>query len=180
MRDVAIVGAGPVGAALALALAGAGIDVVALDARARGATLRGDRSLALSHGARLIFERLSVWAPLAATPGAVTPIVRVDVSQAGGFGTAMLDAGDVGLPALGYVVSYLALQAALDAALERAGVDVRYGVSVERVDTDPGVRWCGRRATRPRSRRASPSSPTAPARAWRASSARATTTARSR
>ena len=138
MRDVAIVGAGPVGAALALALAGAGIDVVALDARARGATLRGDRSLALSHGARLIFERLSVWAPLAATPGAVTPIVRVDVSQAGGFGTAMLDAGDVGLPALGYVVSYLALQAALDAALERASVDVRYGVSVERVDTDPG------------------------------------------
>lgn len=138
MRDVAIVGAGPVGAALALALAGAGIDAVALDARARGATLRGDRSLALSHGARLIFERLSVWAPLAAAPGAVTPIVRVDVSQAGGFGTAMLDASDVGLPALGYVVSYLALQAALDAALERAGVDVRYGVSVERVDADPG------------------------------------------
>jgi len=138
MRDVAIVGAGPVGSALALALAGAGLDVVALDARAQGATLRGDRSLALSHGARLIFERLSVWAPLAATPGAVTPIERVDVSQAGGFGTALLDAGEVGLPALGYVVSYIALQAALDAALERAAVDVRYGVSVDRIDSTPG------------------------------------------
>ncbi len=138
MRDVAIVGAGPAGSALALALAGAGIDVVALDARSQGATLRGDRSLALSHGARLIFERLSVWAPLAATAGAVTPIERVDVSQAGGFGTAVLDAGDVGLPALGYVVSYIALQAALDAALEHAGVDVRYGTSVERVDAEPG------------------------------------------
>ena len=138
MRDVAIVGAGPAGSALALALAGAGIDVVALDARAQGATLRGDRSLALSHGARLIFERLSVWAPLAATAGAVTPIERVDVSQAGGFGTATLDAGDVGLPALGYVVSYIALQAVLDAALEHAGVDVRYGVSAERVDAEPG------------------------------------------
>ena len=57
-----IVGAGPVGATLALALADADLDVVALDARAPGETLRGDRSLALSHGARLIFERLGVWA----------------------------------------------------------------------------------------------------------------------
>lgn len=137
MPDICLVGAGPVGSALALALAGSGVDVVALDARARGATLRGDRTLALSHGARLIFDRLSVWGALAETPGAVTPIERVDVSQAGGFGTVALDAADLGLPALGYVVSYVALQAALDAAIERAGVDVRYGTSVERVDAAP-------------------------------------------
>lgn len=61
MRDVCIVGAGPVGSALALALSASGVDVVALDARAQRATLRGDRTLALSHGARLIFDRLSVW-----------------------------------------------------------------------------------------------------------------------
>ena len=137
MPDICLVGAGPVGSALALALAGSGVDVVALDARARGATLRGDRTLALSHGARLIFDRLSVWGALAETPGAVTPIERVDVSQAGGFGTVALDAADLGLPALGYVVSYVALQSALDAAIERAGVDVRYGTSVERVDAAP-------------------------------------------
>ncbi len=137
MPDICLVGVGPVGSALALALAGSGVDVVALDARARGATLRGDRTLALSHGARLIFDRLSVWGALAETPGAVTPIERVDVSQAGGFGTVALDAADLGLPALGYVVSYVALQAALDAAIERAGVDVRYGTSVERVDAAP-------------------------------------------
>lgn len=137
MPDICIVGAGPVGSALALALAGSGLDVVALDARAPGATLRGDRSLALSHGARLIFERLSVWAPLASTPGAVTPIERIDVSQAGGFGTVAIDAADLALPALGYVVSYVALQAALDAALEREGADVRYGTPVDRVDATP-------------------------------------------
>ena len=62
LHDVAIVGAGPVGATLALALADGDLDVVVLDARAPGATLRGDRSLALSHGARLILERLGVWA----------------------------------------------------------------------------------------------------------------------
>ena len=46
-----IVGAGPVGATLALALADAELDVVVLERAASGETLRGDRSLALSHGA---------------------------------------------------------------------------------------------------------------------------------
>ena len=80
--------------------------------RARPArTLRGDRSLALSHGARLIFERLGVWPRLAADAGAVTPIATIDISQAGGFGVTRLAADEQGLPALGYVVSYRALQA---------------------------------------------------------------------
>src|SRR5512147_1625578 len=127
MPDLCIVGAGPVGATLALALAGSGLDVVALDARASGETLRGDRSLALSHGARLILDRLGVWSELASAPAAVTPILRVDVSQANGFGAATLDVSDV------------ALQAALDAALEHAGIDVRYGAAVERVDATPAL-----------------------------------------
>jgi 2-octaprenyl-6-methoxyphenol hydroxylase len=100
LHDVAIVGAGPVGATLALALAEGDLDTVVLDARAPNATLRGDRSLALSHGARLIFDRLGVWDHLAAIPDAATPIVRIDVSQAGGFGGAMLDADALGIPAL--------------------------------------------------------------------------------
>ena len=81
LADVVIVGAGPVGATLALALADGDLDVLVLDARAAGETLRGDRSLALSHGARLIFERIGVWGALAATPDATTPITRIDISQ---------------------------------------------------------------------------------------------------
>jgi 2-octaprenyl-6-methoxyphenol hydroxylase len=131
LHDVTIVGGGPVGSTLALALADGDLDVVMLDARARGETLRADRSLALSHGARLIFERLGVWAALAATDGAVTPITEVDISQAGGFGTAHLSAAEQGLPALGYVVSYRALQGVLDVALARTRTDVRYGVTVK-------------------------------------------------
>jgi len=139
IRDVAIAGAGPVGATLALALAGASLDIVVADARAAGDTPRGDRTLALSHGARLIFERLGVWTPLAAIDGSITPIVAIDVSQAGGFGAVQLTAKEQGLPALGYVVSYRALQAVLDAALQRAGVDVRFGASVRNVS---GSRDC--------------------------------------
>ena len=137
LRDLVIVGAGPVGATLALALADSGIDALALDARAEGAIGRGDRSLALSHGARLIFERLGVWSAVAAAPGAVTPITAIDISQRGGFGHARLDAAEQGLPALGYVVSYRALQAALDAALARSGCEIRYDCSVTRIGATP-------------------------------------------
>ncbi|MDE2209484.1 MAG: FAD-dependent monooxygenase [Betaproteobacteria bacterium] len=132
-HDVAIVGAGPVGATLALALADSDLDVVVVDPRAAGEAARTDRSLALSHGARLVFERLGVWAGLAATEGAVTPIVTIDVSQARGFGALTLDAGEQGLPALGYVVSYRALQCALDAALQSTQVAMRYGTAARSV-----------------------------------------------
>jgi len=137
MLDVAIVGAGPVGATLALALAGHELDVVAIDARAAGATLRQDRTLALSHGSRLTLERLGVWTELEAAGGAVTPIIEIDVSQARGFGAATLAAAMQSLPALGYVVSYVALQRALDAALVRAGVTVRFGTTAARVRGTP-------------------------------------------
>ncbi len=137
MHDVVIVGAGPVGGALALALADADLDVVALDARARGATLRGDRSLALSHGARLIFERIGVWPRLAAKAGAVTPIIEIDISQAGGFGVTRLTADEQEIPALGYVVSYRGLQAAIDEALARTGIDLRFDAAAASVTGTP-------------------------------------------
>ena len=121
LRDLVIVGAGPVGATLALALADSGIDALALDSRAEGTVGRGDRSLAL----------------VAAAPAAVTPITAIDISQRGGFGHARLDAAEQGLPALGYVVSYRALQAALDAALVRSGGEIRYDCAVTRVGATP-------------------------------------------
>src|SRR5438270_5552000 len=110
LHDVVVVGAGPVGAVLALALADCDLDVVVLDARLSHGASRAERALALSHGARLILERVRLWGELASRSGAVTAITDIDVSQAGGFGTVKLHARDQGLPALGYVVSYRALQ----------------------------------------------------------------------
>lgn len=136
MHDLAVVGAGPVGATLALALAGSARDIVVVDARAPGAEARGERSLAVSHGGRLILERIDAWRAVASTTDAITPIVAIDISQARGFGSATLSAADVNLPALGYVVSSAALQAALDAALARAGIAVRFGAQV--TDVTPG------------------------------------------
>jgi 2-octaprenyl-6-methoxyphenol hydroxylase len=136
LRDLIVVGAGPVGATLALALAESDLDVVTLDARSTNGEARGDRSLALSHGARLIFERLGVWGALA-TPGAVTPIAGVDVSQREAFGHVRLDAAEHGLPAVGYIVSYRALQAALDGELKRRGAALSYDSTATRVSATP-------------------------------------------
>ncbi len=137
MHDVVIAGAGPVGGTLALALADADLDVVALDARAPGAPSRGDRSLALSHGARLIFERVGVWRRLATIREAITPITTIDISQAGGFGVTRLAADEQGIPALGYVVSYVALQRAIDAELGETRIALRHDAEVEAVAGTP-------------------------------------------
>ena len=132
-RDIVIVGAGPVGATLALALRHADLEMVVVDGRPAGDATRADRSLALSHGARLILERLGVWTPLGAVQGAVTPIIAIDISQARGFGAVRLEAAEQGLPALGYVVSYRALQQTLDAALQSCGINVRFGAAARAV-----------------------------------------------
>ena len=109
--DILIVGGGPTGAALALALRSSGLSVVLLEARDSIAS--DPRPLALSYGSRLILERLGVWDAVAAP----TPILSIHVSQRGGFGRSLLGAKEAGVPALGYVVSHSELQSALQQAL---------------------------------------------------------------
>jgi len=115
--DVLIAGGGPVGASLALALQGSGFVVGLLEPRAPRAAQADPRPVALSHGSRLILERLGVWEQLAPA----TPIRRIHVSQRGGFGRVELDAMEARLPALGYVVDYGRLAVTLETALEAAG-----------------------------------------------------------
>jgi len=127
--DVVIVGGGPAGSALALALAGAFPQVperrvLVLEARAAASTEY--RPLALSHGSRLFLQRLGVWPQLSA---AATPIRRIHVSQRGGFGRSQLEAGELAVPALGYVIDYGLLSAALVQAAAQVA-DYRSGASV--------------------------------------------------
>ncbi len=110
--DVLILGAGPVGMTLALALADGGQRVHLLDRRPRGVWANDPRGLALSHGCRQLLERLGAW-----NAAAGTSIKEINVSQRGGFGRTMIDAADYGAPALGYVMRYRDLAAALDARI---------------------------------------------------------------
>jgi 2-octaprenyl-6-methoxyphenol hydroxylase len=132
VADLAIVGGGPVGAALALALSDSGLTVIVLEARESGPRAADPRPLALSYGSRLILERLGVWHALAPA----TPIERIHISQQGGFGRVALSAAEARLPALGYVVDYLRLHAALDATLRGTGARYLAGATVSTISSD--------------------------------------------
>lgn len=126
MTDIAIVGGGPVGLSLALALGDSGRRVTVLEARPQG-PVTDARAIVLSHGSRLILERLGVWVRLAAQATAITTI---HVSQRGHLGRTVLNATDLDVPAMGYTVAYEALHAALVAQSAEAGVAVHYAAQV--------------------------------------------------
>ncbi|MEI6738222.1 MAG: FAD-dependent monooxygenase [Pseudomonadota bacterium] len=127
MADILVIGAGPVGATFALLARARGLDVALIDARA-GAS-QETRSLALSHGSRVLLERAGAWRPDLLP----SEIHTIHTSQQGGFGRVRLSRDDVNVPALGYVVSYTAMQAVLDAALVEAGCQVTFGASVSHI-----------------------------------------------
>jgi len=104
--DIVIVGGGLVGASLACALRDGPFSVALIES-ARPAPVRApgydDRTLALAYGSRRILEGIGVWDTIARRGAA--PIRRIHVSERGRFGAARLCAEDLGLEALGYVVS---------------------------------------------------------------------------
>ncbi|WP_353193854.1 UbiH/UbiF/VisC/COQ6 family ubiquinone biosynthesis hydroxylase [Pandoraea pnomenusa] len=116
--DVAIVGAGPVGTALALLLTQRAphLRIALVDGRGPQAGYDDPRTLALSHGSREILTRAGVW-PHNGRGLDNTSIEHIHVSQARRFGSTEIDFREHGVPALGYVVRYGALMRALDTAL---------------------------------------------------------------
>lgn len=113
--DVLIVGAGPVGMTLALALRESGLRIVLVDRQTRAAHQGDPRALALSHGARQLLAQIEGWPHRQATA-----IETIHVSQRGGFGRTLMDRQDYDLPALGYVVRYRDLAGKLHQALQAA------------------------------------------------------------
>ena len=114
-----IVGGGPVGSVLALALQQQGVKFTMLEARAKGASHQDTRALALSYGSRLILEKLGVWD---AVKTQATAINTIHISQRGGLGRTKLNAAEHNQEALGYVLPYGALTQALDGALDTSQV----------------------------------------------------------
>ena len=139
--DIAIIGGGPAGAALALALRGNGgtgnhdgssARVTVLEARANVTNGPGDlRPIALSHGSRLLLERLGAWRGLAPTL-----INHIHISQRGGFGRAALSATDAGVPALGYVIDYNDIVSTMADAARGGDSDYREGARATALHRD--------------------------------------------
>lgn len=131
---VAIVGGGPAGMALALALRQHGVAAEIFEARARAAVRRDTRVLALSEGSRQLLERLNAWPAAAATP-----IETIHISHRGHFGRTLLRTSELAVPALGWVLPAAALIEALDVAVAAAGITYRDNQKVGAGKTAHGV-----------------------------------------
>jgi len=128
MLDVAVIGAGPVGATLAALAAGHGLDIALFEARP--APSGEQRILALSHGSRDILEEARAW------PVPAAAITSIHISQKGGPGRTLLEASEMALPALGYTVSYASLDDSLAARLRDAAIPIRYGAACREISLD--------------------------------------------
>jgi 2-octaprenylphenol hydroxylase len=114
-RDIAVVGAGLVGLAAALAFAEAGLDVVLV-----GATLPpppaqpwDSRIYAISPGSAALLDRLGVWAGMPADR--VQPVHGMAVFGDRPGASLCFDALESGVPALAYIVESSVLAAAIAA-----------------------------------------------------------------
>ncbi|RQV03346.1 UbiH/UbiF/VisC/COQ6 family ubiquinone biosynthesis hydroxylase [Burkholderia cenocepacia] len=118
--DLAIVGAGPVGLALAGWLARRSAtqhaSIALIDARKPAASANDPRAIAVSHGSRVLLDTLA-W------PADATPIEHIHVSQRGHFGRTLIDRDEHALAALGYVVRYGSIVQALAGAVRGTRVD---------------------------------------------------------
>ena len=132
--DIAIIGGGPVGTALALALRDSKLNVCVLEARSAHAASEDARALALSYGSRLLLARLGVWDALRD----ISAIRTIHISQQQSFGRAVLRAAEMNVPELGYVLPYPALQSALDSALRHSAISAIHGASVTQLQGGAG------------------------------------------
>jgi 2-octaprenyl-6-methoxyphenol hydroxylase len=128
--DIAIVGAGPVGLAFACACADALprarlqlFDALPIDGQPR----QDGRTLALSLGSIHWLRRLGAW-----PEGEAEPMQEVSVSQISpGRAEVRLRARELGMPMLGAVLGYPALQLGLQRAWLRRAADARLGTRAE-------------------------------------------------
>lgn len=140
--DIAIAGAGMVGASAALGLARLGYRVLMIDSAALTPGMKpyspsyDARSTAISWGSRDILDQLGVWDAMAQH---ACPIRQVHVSEKGRFGTVQMHAEDSGLPALGYVVPNEWIGACLlDAVAQQTMVAILDASRIEQVDFQDG------------------------------------------
>ncbi len=118
--DIIIIGGGLVGASLAVALKPSGRNVLLVESvhpQSDRQPSYDERTVALTHSAKLIFSAMGVWENIQAIQA--QPILDIHISNRGHFGQTHLSHKDARTDALGYVVPTRVLGKVLWAQLTR-------------------------------------------------------------
>lgn len=138
-RDVVVVGGGVVGAACALALSRAGLDVALVEAAAPPAWSAESPDLrvyAFAPDNAALFDALDVWTQV--RDARAQPYRRMRVWDAAGGDELVFDADAFGRMELGWIIEHGLLADRLWAALQRSPVEMRCPARVEAVEQDAG------------------------------------------
>jgi 2-octaprenyl-6-methoxyphenol hydroxylase len=135
--DLAIIGGGPTGLALAAALGGAGFSVLVVErqplARLTAPGFDG-RVTAIARGSQLLLDAIGVWPALAPL---AEPILDIVVGETGSPATVHYDHRDVGREPLGWIAENRHIREALLARLaELPEVELAAPASVARLERD--------------------------------------------
>ncbi len=139
--DVAIVGAGMAGSALALGLAESGLRVALLEARVAPPPARGPiqtvedvdaRVSALSPASATWLEQLGAWPRV--TAGRIASYRHMHVWDGEGTGAIDFDANEVRAEALGHIVENNQIQHALLSGLTESPVRLLYPAALEQIE----------------------------------------------
>lgn len=135
--EIAIIGAGMVGQALALALAGAGIEVAVLDRAPPESALvpeHDGRASALAYASVRLLQGLNVWKSLEPH---TQPILDIRVSDGDSPLFLHYDHRDLSGEPFGRMIENRHTRAGLHSAMVRAGVKVHAPVTVRALRADP-------------------------------------------
>ncbi|MDO4642148.1 MAG: FAD-dependent monooxygenase [Neisseria sp.] len=127
--QIAIVGAGPVGALAAIELARQGKQVLLIEARPAHIALRDQRTLALSFNSIRCFKQAGISLP----ETQMTKINAVHISQPAHFRRTLLRATDMNMPYLGMTCDYAALIGACETALNQPNLSVLWQTSLTNI-----------------------------------------------
>ncbi len=138
MHDVAVVGAGMVGAALALRLADEGFDVALIESREPAPWRAQDdvdlRVVAMAPSSIAFLDRVGAWNNIVASRA--NPYTRMRVWDAAAPGELTFDAKEQGESSLGYIVENRLIQSVLWNSLRQTNIALHIPANVISSDID--------------------------------------------